>query len=1090
MAGETSVIHVPFAGGLDEKIAKEYLDASARQAAIVNGDFVKVGAIDKRAGLKHLPNALIAGSTVLPALTSGTRIVGWSRSSLSILCSTGLYQHVTAPVGGTTAGGVVGVASLPNVACLRRHITTGDQYAPPTLVDCVYSGQLLRIAIFWDSSFNLLASVYDVASGNVILEPVLIYANTGSVDAGTIPRVVSAFDLPGIANGNPRPVIVIQDQKTTRVDYIQYNPAANAFTAPTTLVATCTIVDVSPYEDDPANGWLVAYDVAGTPPKIRTAYWRPGGLQTSVDQSLAAGESLGVSCYVVGRYGQSVFVFWSANTATTMRLWAQRRDANYAFASGTGGLNGNGTTNYASAPYTTGAFFPVSGAALLGTNKAFVTYWGRGTPDSSGNGPSPFRLNWTVIIDFAGSPTTLASGRGGFGLYPATRPFVVNGEVYQPLYYNLDYVISSTEASKSQQLTLYLCKYQGVGDNMPAGTVSTDVCRPVTTVAPRIAANAGQGILDLFGGFHTGMPSTVSRTATRVAVGLKTRGDTATMAGPSWAVDFFWDQASTQSLYQTSEIGAELSISGAVPFVADGQSAFEDGFFNYPELTYVKGVAPDPPTSTMPPGQYSFAVVYRSVDSSGLTHRSAPFITAPFTVSTGSGAPVLYITPPIPSYRDVLATSTTVGKVFADIYMTRTTGGSLYYKDSIVVSNTGQAAAPTSIRYPATGQIGAMPPATNPLLYTTGGALDNVNPPASLIQIAHQDRKALVDETLRNVWFSKAFTPGEAPGFNESLVVPFPDGGDITALGSMDGKFVVFKARSVWVMEGDGPSDAGTNSTWSTPQAIATDVGAKAWQSVVLTPRGLMFQAPNNGIYLLGRDLQVDFIGKSVIDQTSDFPVIVSVTLAPSSTQVRFACQNTAGTDQILVVYDYLLGQWTTHEYGQLSAPVASTCLTFGSQQFTVLTTDGHLWQERTPTDPNRCMDQDVTGRNCFVPTTITVPFIKTQVQGYQRMRRIQTFCEQQDDCGLLVNLAFNYDETIRQTATWTSQQLQPLNIRGLVETYVSAAYNKQMSVQVSISDTPGAAMTTGAGMRFAAMALELQNLGPRYKLSGAAARR
>lgn len=1075
MAGETTVVHIPFAGGLDEKVAKEYLDASSHQASIVNGDFVKVGAIDKRVGLAHLSTALISGG-VLPALASGTRIVGWSHSSLSILCSTGLYQYVTAPVGGTSAGGVVGVASLPGVACLRRHVVTGNQYAPPTLVDLTYAGQLLRIAIFWDASYNLLASVYDVASGNVILEPTRIYTNSGTFNGGTIPRVVTGFDLPGIAAGNPRSVIVIQDMNNTLVSYVQYNPATNAFTAPTTLVSACTVVDAVPYEDDPSNGWLLAYDVGGT--TIRLAYWTTAGFQTSVDQAIAVGQTLHMSCFVAGRYGQHVFVSWTTKDGTNFHQWVHQRAGDHAFASGM-----SAPFEYANGTLTNTGFG--LGSVHLGSNKVLVTYYGQ-NGSNVGTNTTSLMVYWRVLSYSAGTITAWSGGRVPFGMLPATRPFMVNGEVYQPFYYNLDYEIGGT-SSRSAQLSMYLCKYQGITDSMASTAVpiTTDVCRPVATVAPRVASHAGQAILDLFGYFHTGLVSTPSRSATRVAVGLKTQGDSATSAGPSWATDFFWDAANTQGLYQLSEIGSELSISGAVPFVADGQSAFEDGFFNYPEFSYARAEGSGTPLST---GQYTFAVVYRTVDSAGLAHRSAPYITNPLSITGGGAGPAVYITPPAASYRDVLATSTTVGRVVADIYMTTLNGSTLYYKDSIVVSNVYP--WPTATRYPVSGQIGSTPDPSGALLYTTGGELDNVNPPASRIQIAHQDRKAVVDETLRQVWFSKSFTVGEAPGFNEALVIPFPDQGDITALGSMDGKFVAFKTTSIWIMEGEGPSDEGTNSAWTQPTSIATDVGAQSWQSVVLTPKGLMFQAPNNGIYLLGRDLQVTFIGKNVIEQTSAYPTVVCATLAPASTQVRFVCQNTAGNQQIVVVYDYLLDQWTTHRYGQLSAPVASTCLAFGSQQFTILTTDGNLWQERPPTDANRFMDQDSAGVNHFVPTTIKLPYVKMQVQGFQRLRLVQTFCEQRDDCGLQVQLAFNYDDTIRQTSVWASTQLQSLSSRGQVETYVSAAYNKQMSVQLTFSDTPGTSMTTGAGMRFVSTALELQNLGPRYRLLGAAARR
>lgn len=1071
MAGETIVLHFPFAGGLDEKIAKEYLDASSRQASIVNGDFVKVGAIDKRRGLEHLSTALISGG-ILPALATGTRVVGWSRSSLSILCSTGLYQYVSAPVGGTSTGGVVGVAKLPYVLPSRKHITTGDQAAPPTLVDLTYHGQLLRIAVFWDSSYNLLASVYDVASGNVVLEPTRIYTNSGTFGAGTIPRVVSGFDLPGIADGSPRTVVVIQDGFDKSVKYVQYNPSTNAFTATTTLAAAADIVDAVPYEDDPANGWLVYYNTSAT--NMRLAYWTAAGLQTTQDQTLLS-LSIVNPCYVAARYGQSVFTLCSTFTGGNTFHLALERNADHTFATGMGSAFGFETL--------AGSGWWLTGCCHLGTNKIFVSYYYKLANTSPG--PTSYLSKWQVLQYSAGNITTLASGRTPFGFLAATRPFVVSGEVYQPYYYNLDYQIGGT-LSRSQQITLYLAKFEGVSDSMSSTTYVVDNCRPVATIAPRTTAHAAQAILDFFGLFHTGLPSTVVRTATQVAVGLKTTGDTATVAGPSWAVDFFWDSTSARDLYQTSELGSELSISGGVPFVADGQSAFEDGFFNYPELSYVKLEGGGTPLAT---GQYTFAVVYRSVDSSGLAHRSAPYICNPVSVTSGSTAPAIYITPPIASYRDALDTSTTVGRIYADIYMTVTDGGTLYYKDSIVVSNIST--WPTAIRYPTSGQVGSTPDTTGPILYTTGGVMDNVNPPASRIQIVHQNRKAIADETLQQVWFSKAFSSGDAPGFNEALVVPFPDGGPLTALASMDGKFIAGKQRSIWMMEGDGPTLTGLGSSWTEPQSISTDVGMKSWQSVVLMPRGVMFQAPNNGIYLLGRDLQVQFIGKSVIDRTSAYPNIVSASLVPSLTQVRFVCFDTANVNHIVVVYDYLLDAWTTHQYGQLSAAPVSTCVSYDSTpRYTVLTLDGNVWQERLSTDAARYQDQDSSGVNHFVTTTIKLPSIKTQTQGFQRARAVQFFGEQQDDCGLQIDLAFNYDDTVRQSESWSSTQLKPLNIRGQVEARVAAAYNKQMAVQITVSDTAGAAMTTGAGMRFAALALELQNLGPKYKLLPAGARR
>ena len=149
------------------------------------------------------------------------------------------------------------------------------------------------------------------------------------------------------------------------------------------------------------------------------------------------------------------------------------------------------------------------------------------------------------------------------------------------------------------------------------------------------------------------------------------------------------------------------------------------------------------------------------------------------------------------------------------------------------------------------------------------------------------------------------------------------------------------------------------------------------------------------------------------------------------------------------------------------------------------------MWRDcMLPTDAARFMDQDSSNVNHFVPTSVKMPSVKTQVQGFQRMRLVQFFGEQQDDCGFQIDMAFNYDDTVRQTESWSSVQLKPLSIRGQVEARVGSLYNKQRAIQVTFTDTPGAAMTTGAGMRFVSAALELQNLGPRYRLLPAGARR
>lgn len=1107
MAGKTVTAHFPFVGGLDEKTSAIYLSPETRQASVLNGDFVKVGAVDKRLGMQHLPNSLVAGGA-LSAITSGTRVVGWTQSVLSVLSTQGLYQYVPAEVGGTSAGGLVGVCELPAVDCIRRQVPATDNAAPPTLVDMTYGGRLLRLVVSWDTQYNISASVIDVDANSIVLEPTVVYVNNGTLAGGTVPVVVSGFDLPGIANGNPRPVVVIHDLSTKALKYVQYNPSTNAFTAATTIVASCTYADAAPYESDPANGWLVLYDVPGSPAKLRLAYWTTSGVQTTVDETMGAngaGETLFYSPYVTGKYGADVFVFWgsavSGGSVTYYRSVRQRA-ADHTFGTSMPVAFVIEATTGSGVFPSGSAAAPNWGIAALGSGKLFVASARDQAVSSRLPGYNTYSGVWWVLSYAAGAMTQTAAGHIPLGLIPAARPFAVAGEAYQAFYLNYDYV--SDTPSRCVQQTLYFCKFWGVSASMgSASTLLVDICRPVATVAPRIAQHDAQARLDYLTQYRAGLVSNPLSSTTRAAVGIKTVGADGAIPprtsdvsrpppnyvarGPSWAVEFRWDAAATQNLYQGVELGTELSISAGVPMVSDGQLAFEDNFFAFPEMSYLAATGA---ATTLATGSYTAAVVFRAVDAAGLTHRSAPWITNTLSVTNGGAGPVLNITPPMSSYRDVFATFTagpgwTPGRVYADVYCTVTNGGTLYYHGSVAATNI--TTWPDTIAY----NITALPDTRGQILYTTGGVLDGVCPPVAKYLIAHQGRKALVDETLRNVWFSTKFADGEAPRFNEALVIPYAEGGDIKALGSFEGKFVVFKQRSIWVMEGEGPGNTGQGSSWTEPESLATDVGAKNWQSVVTTPRGIMFQAPDNRICLLARDLQISDIGKAVVDLTDAYPNIVGSVCVPSDNQVRFLCQDAAGTGHLVICYDYVLDQWTTHQYARVSAVPVSVGMSYGTpQQYTVLTSDGQIWQERLKTDANKCQDQDSAGVNYFVPTTVKTPWIKTQTQGFNNIQLVEFLGERQDDCGLQLQLAFGYDSTVKQTGTWTNNDLNALKRKGQVAKWVGALYNKQMSVQVTFTDTAGTAMTTGAGMRFVATAVKLQNLGDWFPPLSAGARK
>ena len=377
---------------------------------------------------------------------------------------------------------------------------------------------------------------------------------------------------------------------------------------------------------------------------------------------------------------------------------------------------------------------------------------------------------------------------------------------------------------------------------------------------------------------------------------------------------------------------------------------------------------------------------------------------------------------------------------------------------------------------------------TATVLYTTGdpGPVNSVNPPSASMQCIHWNRLWIVDETLQNIWFTTQFVAGQAPVWNEELVISFPDGGDITGLASMDDKLIVFKRDNIYVIYGQGPSDNGQGSDLTLPQIISTDGGALSWKSICPFPKGLFYQSIN-GLYVLDRGLGTTWVGKDVVDTLASFPVVYSSTLVPTHSQVRFVCREDVepSNGSVTLVYDYLVDSWTTFTYQAVnitSSMFVTQGLTGGSGGF-FLAVDiyGDLFME---TD-GFYLDTPYPLETFWYTSSVTTAWIKLQgVQGYQRCRRVMLLTENDKNSGLNLSLAVNYNPQIVQAASWTYDEVAQL-VMPQVEMHVGRRYNKQQAIQITVSDSPGIQeedVPLGTfGSVFIALAIELQKIGDRY---------
>ena len=895
--GEKKFIQFPFTGGLAQKTEQAYLDPSAKLLNITNGNYTKVGAIDKRYGMESLSNNVIPPNE-LPTPTQGQRIVSWNRSDLTVMGSSGLYTWSAAE------SKLAGVSNLPPCYPLRRPISVASGNIPPQVFDIPYNGRTLRIATSYDLSFNLYGSVYDADTGDIILDPTEIVPY-----AGNEPVVINGLYLQNTAASN-RALLIINYDTSAAIYGVFYDPTINAFTTPTVIVSSGAVVaDAYAYVNDPYGNFVLAYGSIGGSTITTTIYSPTFSVIATNTTTLASFNTLLYPINVVATYGEQIWVTFitSDSAISANKVWVIQFSGDESLTVGYGPLS----------IATPSAGLTLFGSGRINATEQLVITYQRVNPGGS-SGINTFGCDWIKVTN-AGSAVN--NGTVPIGFYPFMRPFQVGGVPYMVfVYYNM--VLSGTTSYQKQsaQVTMYLMEwYSTTGTPAPLTTV-----RPVATVAKNVVSMQDFSTILAGGGGRRPTMSQYLSNATRFACGLNTVGiDDAAVSGivnTSYTAEFFFDTAHTSQLYVSQELGSELHLSGGVPFVFDATIACEDNFFFFPEWSYVTTAGTGTPLES---GKYIYAVCYAYTDGAGLIHRSAPAYTNQIPITNGGAGPVLTITALSSTWRDLVVPGQTV----AEVYRTVADGSIFYLVDRISVSNTTN---PT-ITWPATGEDTTTSAnlQSSTTIYTTGGVLPNINPPTFIMQTTYNGRVAGVDETLSQVWFSQAFSPGTAPGFSGSLVVPFSEGGDITAIASMDDKFIVFKEATIWVMYGNnGPALTGQNSDWSVPQRIQSNVGAISQFGTCSTDVGIFFQS-QAGIYLMGRDLAVSFIGAPVIDVITANPVITSATIVPGFTQVRFTCNNGAGGSTTTVCYDYLLQEWTTHTYQYITNPVQSSCLSY-----------------------------------------------------------------------------------------------------------------------------------------------------------------
>lgn len=297
---------------------------------------------------------------------------------------------------------------------------------------------------------------------------------------------------------------------------------------------------------------------------------------------------------------------------------------------------------------------------------------------------------------------------------------------------------------------------------------------------------------------------------------------------------------------------------------------------------------------------------------------------------------------------------------------------------------------------------------TQPMLYTTGDALDNVPPPACKVMCIHQNRLFIGGaDDPSVVWYSKELTPTAALGFNDTLTISIGEGGAVTGLASMPGALVVFKRSEIFVVAGTITTDHQNGyaaSGLSSPMRLLHGIGCVNHRSVIETPVGIFFQSQRT-LELLKSDFSLDPAGLK-LGESGSLGMVTSVSHNPMTQEVYFTCITDLLTRRSnVLVYNYAISGWMKWDINSLGTGSQLMAIVGGKPEVVCTPTQGYVGAQQAFYYRQHGYAVDTVilpngfGGNITVPqkytfSLATAPFALHEVQGYERMKRISVLVD------------------------------------------------------------------------------------------------
>ena len=477
--------------------------------------------------------------------------------------------------------------------------------------------------------------------------------------------------------------------------------------------------------------------------------------------------------------------------------------------------------------------------------------------------------------------------------------------------------------------------------------------------------------------------------------------------------------------YNSANIGGLTEFAQGCPQTFDGHKMFESSFNEVPVI--INSSVANAGTG-LSAGVYNYSYIFYHIDNSGNIHRSTPSI--PLRVGGTGGLPAApwHVTLPIKQLN-----ITQRQNVFIRIYRTLANNSSAYY----LVSSENLENNPNAAVVNFVDTLNDSAISGNETLYTIGGYLPNDPPPACSTIIAAKNRVMLISDEDQTVRYSKDKLTFYGVEYSDDFSLPqfnsVPQ-----AIGQLDSNIILFNKSNVFAFSGNGPTDAGTQNTFTDIQLISTDTGTDNQSSVIRVPNGLLYKS-EKGIYLLDRSLQTSYIGAPV-ERYNGYSV-VSANNPPSTTEIRLAIfDNLQTPSRIILNYDYFYEQWGEFSTPSPSGNINAISSAVIDNNYYVLRPTGAVLKEMP------------YGTAPITFSDIPAPLIETGwirvagLQGFQRFRWIELFGTSLGINSISVIVYYDYNtNNISTTATL------PINSAGRFQFRIKNRIQKLEAIKIRL---------------------------------------